>query len=421
MTIAKNHTITRTQICYGEYTDSLKLSRHYDMLKKHFRRKIEKGEKLRVAFYVLFDSIFPGKSLYKLMLKDELFEPFIVVIPNTTKDFEYLLEQMESNYLSLSKEFDSVYSGYTSESGMIDFSDKADLICFSNPYDHITDEFYTMKYSITKAVLPFVMSYGFFSDMYAINYIFDLALHNSAWKVFLDTKEHLLNFLKFTLRKGENAVLTGYGKMDSLVEYSPKPRTRKKIIIAPHHTVGNSSFPLSNFLEYAHFFLELPLLFTDVDFVFRPHPLLFLNLFTQNLWSQDEVDRYIKKMSNYPNVEYQAGGDYFDTFVQSDALIHDCSSFLLEYLYTDKPTCFMVKNKDTLAEIYTPFGLEALAQHEFAYSKNDIIEFINNTVIGGIDRKKEQRGIFAQEDLKINFPHASAKILEHIKEELGQK
>ncbi len=420
MTIAKDNTVNNVQICYGEYTDSIKLSRHYDMLKKHFKRKIEKGEKLRVAFYVLFDAIFPGKPLYKLMLKDDLFEPFIVVIPNTAKSVKHLIEQMESNYLSLSKEFESVYKAYTPKKGMIDFSDKADLICFSNPYDHSTYEFYTMRYTITKSILPFVMSYGIYSDNYAKKYVYNLALHNSAWKIFLDTKEQVSDFTQLTDEKGTNVVLTGYGKMDALNDYMPRVGTRKKIIIAPHHTVANPSFPLSNFLEYASFFLILPKVYPEIDFVFRPHPLLFINLVTENFWSQDEVDTYIERISSYANVEYQAGGDYLETFVQSDALIHDCSSFMLEYLYTDKPACFMVKNKEILAEIYTPFGLEALAQHEFAYVKNDIIEFINNTVIGGIDRKKEQRGIFVQEELKINFPHASEKILEHIKEELGQ-
>lgn len=49
-------------------------------------------------------------------------------------------------------------------------------------------------------------------------------------------------------------------------------------------------------------------------------------------------------MQSYSNVECQDGGDYLQSFVDSDGMIQECSSFLTEYLYTDNFGCYLLKN-----------------------------------------------------------------------------
>ena len=65
--------------------------------------------------------------------------------------------------------------------------------------------------------------------------------------------------------------------MDNLAKQPIRKRERKTIIIAPHHTIEakfRNSIGLSNFLEYAELFQELPKKYPQIDFIFRPHPLL---------------------------------------------------------------------------------------------------------------------------------------------------
>ena len=284
----------------------------------------------------------------------------------------------------------------------------------------MTHEFYTVQYALKMRVLPFLLNYTFSLDTCSLTHIINLGSYNSAWKVFADTETNVAEFRLNGQVQGKNVELTGYGKMDALAQFKPRPRDRKKIIIAPHHSIMlDGYFPVGNFLEYAPFFLELPRLYPDIDFIFRPHPALFDKLYGDRFWTIEEINSYIGKMSNIPNVEYQSGGDYLETFVDSDALIHDCGSFIAEYLYTGKPVCYMVKNRDNLSHIFTKLALGCLGQHELAYTTGEIINFIDEVVVKGIDLKKKERIDFADKYIKINYPHASNKILEHIKQELS--
>ena len=417
MSEEKKFQISKIPCMIGEYIAFDKVQRHYEMVRKHLGKKHTNGEKIRVAFYVLYDAMFSGKMLYKLMLEDDFFEPFIVVIPNLSKDSDHMYKELSRNYASLSQEFENVYQAYSDETGFIDYSMQADLICFSNIYDSFTHELYTMSWVVKARVLTFVLSYGIYFDKYARDHILNIGLHNAAWKIFVDTPVTLAEFSTYGSVKGKNAVLTGYGKMDSLAHIELTPRKRKRIVIASHHSVESKLFCVSTFHKYSQLFLDLPKRYPDIDFVFRPHPVLFTNLYYKNIWSKEKIDQYLAEIASLPNMQFQDGGDYLETFMNSDALIHDCGSFLAEYLYTNKPCCYLVRDKEALPQIFTSLGLECIEQHELAYISDDIIKFIDEVIVGENDTKKEERDNFANTFLKVNYPHASNVILEHLKQE----
>ena len=70
-----------------------------------------------------------------------------------------------------------------------------------------------------------------------------------------------------------------------------------------------------------------------IQIAFKPHP----NLKTVNKSSKSGKpnDDYYDKWNSLDNGQLEEG-DYFDLFLQSDAMIHDSVSFLSEYLYTMK-------------------------------------------------------------------------------------
>ena len=107
-----------------------------------------------------------------------------------------------------------------------------------------------------------------------------------------------------------------------------------------------------------------------------------------------------------------------ETFIQSDAIIHDCASFLCEYLFTEKPACYLLKNKESIEKNFNDLGKESLNHYYQAFNEKDILHFIENVVLKKQDTKKEQRLKYAQENLKINYPNVADFILKDIKKSL---
>jgi hypothetical protein len=146
---------------------------------------------------------------------------------------------------------------------------------------------------------------------------------------------------------------------------------------------------------------------------------MWINLQNNNIWTKKQIDDYINTISKMPNVEYQNGGDYFETFVNSDALIHDCGSFTAEYLFVNKPCCYLLKNQEMLDKNSNEFHKQCIGLHYPAYNEQDIIDFIENIVIHGKDTKSVERQQFVQNELFFKHPNVSQSIYEYIKKELG--
>ena len=282
----------------------------------------------------------------------------------------------------------------------------------------MTHKFYTVEYLFRHGVLSFYVSYGYFVSKYWIRHVLNLPELNRIWKIFVDTKENYDDILSIMDSKGKNAVLTGYCKMDRLAEHTAVKRERKRIILAPHHTVAMPSFPLSNFLIYADFFSNLPQRYPNVDWVFRPHPLLYVTLCRDDVWGREKTEKYFKDIQSYKNLVYQDGGEYFDTFVNSDALIHDCGSYIAEYLFTGHPACYMVKDKAFLPELLNNLGMNCAREHYIATNEKEIVDFIEQVVLEGKDTKKEKRKQYVERNLMINYPHVTDFIINCLKKEI---
>lgn len=73
-------------------------------------------------------------------------------------------------------------------------------------------------------------------------------------------------------------------------------------------------------------------------------------------------------------------------------MIHDCGSFVVEYLYVDKPVLFM-SNYDRGSQC-NEVGLKAFNAHYHGTTREDIQHFIDDVVIGGRDTMEKKRHQF---------------------------
>ena len=73
-------------------------------------------------------------------------------------------------------------------------------------------------------------------------------------------------------------------------------------------------------------------------------------------------------------------------------MIHDSHSFTVEYLYVDKPVMFMT-NYDRESQC-NAVGKKAFNAHYHGSSREDIVSFIEDVVIGGKDSLSGKRHQF---------------------------
>lgn len=395
----------------------------YEKKKRRIILKAQASGKLKVAFVVLFDSVFPTRTIFEKMLERKEFDPYIIVVPNVYNSFKYQLDLYDKGMKSLTEQYgDRVIGAYDKENDEYkEFGDEFGVMFFCNPYKHLVHPFHHVEYFLDKDVLPVYSSYGF-AALKFWDEVIATPFYHYMWKCTLETESNLEHLKQTEIIKGRNGVVTGYLKMDKLAETVPHKHDRKRIMICPHHTVwGWKNLNIGNFLTYAEYFQKLPKMFPEVDFIFRPHPLLLPNLKAHKVWTQERIDEYMEKLQSNANLIYDTSGDYMQVFADSDAMIHDCGSFIGEYLYTMKPCCYMLKSEEAVNTTLVPLGQQCMAQHYHAFCEDDITKFIRDVVIGGTDPMKERREAFAKNELMVNYPHAAEAFIDILKEELKLK
>ncbi len=395
---------------------------HLENCRKLCRRignRSAKGGKIKALFLVFNATFFPSKPLYMAMLKDRLFDPYIAVIPDRRWGVDEILPGMDRCYEALLEENISAQRIIRAEKDELDrWSDVCigmDIVCYNSPYN-LSFYRYLPRYAVGRAFLPIMVNYGFYRSKYDDKL---LAMNNYEylWKAFFECEETLAQYRRNSTIEGVNGDLVGYIKMDPLSTVPCEEHERKRILVALHHSVeggNNKDLELGNMLRYSDYFLNLPGRYPEIDFVYRPHPHLFQLLTERKIWSEEKVEQYIAALKSKPNVIWSNGQDYFKEFAESDGCIQDCGSFLVEYFYTGKPCCYMLKDPGDIEGKFVELGKKCLEQCYISYDTDAIDSFIENVIIAGNDEKAEGRAALAKE-IMVNYPHAAEAALESIK------
>lgn len=134
---------------------------------KSARENYSKGMRISVGFFILYDSAFPGESLYNLLKNSDEFSPTIILIPDTMRGRENMIFQLEKSYNTFSQKYEEIKFGYDIKNdSFVDFSNQLDFVCFSNPYDCLTHEYFQISHIVKKDVVPFFINYTFSVSLY---------------------------------------------------------------------------------------------------------------------------------------------------------------------------------------------------------------------------------------------------------------
>lgn len=375
------------------------------LIHKHSLAKIRNKKAIKCVFLALDENIWKYEGLYRLMRKDSHFEPIILVCPIVNYGKDNMIYKMNNCYNYFKNNGYNVVLSYNQTSDTyVDLRKdlNPDIIFYTNPYKGLIDDrYYVDKFpDILSAYVPYSSQESIPSTAG-----YNLDSHNRFWRCYAVSPYHKGYSKKWAFNKGKNVVVSGYPQIESFINKDYIPSTdcwkeldsvKKRIIWAPHHTLEAAGVVnYSTFLKYADFMLDMAAKYKEkVQWVFKPHPHLYNKLLL--LWGRDKTEEYYRQWKDMDNTSFVDSG-YIDLFLTSDAMIHDSGSFVVEYLYVNKPV-LRPTNGIPFHSLYNEYGLECLDNYYLAESENDIEQFIQ-MIIAEEDPLKEKRSAFIQAKL----------------------
>lgn len=364
---------------------------------------------VNVVFVVNCLAAWKTEQLYCEMLSHPKFRPHIAVSvsceADETADLIRYLGNKGYSYHVL-KEPETIFSVWRN----------TDIIFYQKPYDFNLPACFYYRHNL-RALFCYV-DYGFHGV--DEKWSRDTELLNLCWQIYYENEITKNSSAMVMSNKCENGVVTGLPFMDELLvpkeelrdPWKKQEKDKKRIIWAPHHSINAENWLVyATFLEYAEFMLELAERYSDkVQWTFKPHPLLKMKV--ERIWGKDRTDAYWKRWNAMNNSQIESG-KYYGLFKHSDAMIHDCGSFTIEYIYSGNPVMYLVREGD-VTHGFNEFQQKAFDLHYKGFTEIDIENFILNVIEGKDDRRKERLEFF---DSYLKLPYgksSSENIMESI-------
>ena len=380
------------------------LVRFYPIYYKFLVWRLRHKKTINVVFFASSISMWRYQHLYELLSKNQKFNASIIVHPAVA----YSSDQQKADVDALIGYFNNKNTPFrlavTPEGKFIDICKELspDILFYPQPYNNFYPE--EISYSNFYDKLLCYYPYAFWTSKE--NWSYNQPLHKMAWKLFYSTDLHRKDAVKYAYRKDNNVEIVGYPTADDFIQTShvsvwkEQAISKKRLIWASHFTIFSGG-PLyqSNFLWMADFMLDVVKKYSDeIQFVFKPHPRLYTELCKHPDWGECKVKEYYKLWETMENAQIETG-EFVDLFMTSDAMIHDCGSFSVEYHYSENPVMYIAKNFEEQVEDKNDFGKIAMNLHYVGKEKQDIIDFIENVVLKGDDPLKPKRQQFKQDYL----------------------
>ena len=375
------------------------------------KKKIRRNQTANVLFVVLVPSIWKYAYLYQLLLQDKRFNLRVTVAPwfKSNESGVKLQNDIESTEKKFREMGCNVIPSRDNCGNWMNPRNEfePDIVFFSAPYSYTHKNFRIENF---KKSLTCYVPYAFVV-ISEIHMHYRSGFYNRLWCYYVETEIHKKFRKEATSLPLLKTKVVGYPGMDRFEEINAKEQKsqpeKKTIIWAPHHTISNqgSGLNYATFDQYRDYFFEKASEFEgSIHIIFKPHPLLKHKLGIEH--GEQWANAYYSRWESFKYGEL-AEGPYLDLFDRSDALIHDCASFLAEYLAEDKPCMYLTGGNDGEHSGFNEFGEIAFQQHYHGSNHTEVTAFIENVVVKGADEMREQRLGFKRTYLNVG-PSASA-------------
>lgn len=354
---------------------------------------LERKQKITVVFEVTTISKWKADSLLRLMLVHPRLTPIVWHIPPQRKgknEARHMQERQQCrDYFAAAGVKFVTYDSL----GDFPMDETPDLVFPNEPYNAILLN--KCHSGLLKRFLCFI-PYGYtcsFSEKSR-----NLIITNAALEFYVENEDSREQCKKLMDNRAVNVAATGHPMADSfLFPEGERPQAwkecgehMKKVIWAPHWSITKDTVWLfyGTFLHTAEILLEMAEKYRgQIQFAFKPHPNLYDTLCRHPQWGKEKTDAFYARWREMPNTQFENGA-YVDLFMQSDAMIHDCGSFIQEYLFADKP-CMYLKYPDNHPE-YSAMAADCLNAYQMGITREEIEAFLQ-VVLRGEDPKAEIR------------------------------
>lgn len=381
------------------------------------RRKVRRGGKVTVLFLSSENAKWKCQSLYDLMRDSQLFNPIIgimrqdVDVVDDKMKIRKNIESAENFFSNLGCAVVNVYD--------IDRLEYKKLRVFSP--DII---FYQQPWSVFGHMLPRrVLKYALpcYVPYYVPNYVFpDLSYKVQSFHPYLAYYFVLNDFERkqgLSLRKRFNfsgtLITTGHPMLDEFFLHPIDEPSKTCVIYAPHFTFAHPNnkcvVHYSTFLDYGEYILEYAKQHLEMNWVFKPHPLLKTALIKSGAWSLKKVDEYYAEWGKLGRIH--ESGEYVSLFREATTMITDCGSFLTEFAVTGQPIIHLI-NADNKLE-----AMPLYSTYYKVYNKDELKEELCEVLERENDINKVERLQYIK-DANLCGQYAAKNIISFLSKEL---
>ncbi len=412
------HRLIYSIVFYKHLRKTIQKAKHYNLKKQSIINRISKQKQINIIFFINNISMWKHDGLVKLLLNDERYRIYIIPFIDNTKDEDHNIK--DNNQIIYYCELNNIpyrigYNFKTKE--YYDIQElNPDIVVYTQPYDNGYKKWRIDNF-INKCLFIYT-PYGL--SVTKGRQLYDTYLMNIAWKIFVANGIEKEILIKNRSCKYNNVAITGAPICDQLNNArngsSPwRTDSKFKIIWAPHHSIDSTnSFSTSNFLRISEQMIDLAKKYSaQIEVCFKPHPGLYDRLIEKR--GKKWTDEYYNKWDTMENT-FTCLGDYVNLFSFSDAMIHDCCSFIGEYLFVNKPVMYISKDKTPPKGIDNELGIMCYNMHYHGYEINDIESFIKS-IVSNLDPMKEERTKFIQKNL---VPPNSINVAQNMKNEIDK-
>ncbi len=313
---------------------------------------------IRVGFFCQYIPAWTKVApIYEMMKADPRFEPLLLCLPydiqkndpdNVTENdtYDYFLEQGYSEAINTKTGIDQ----------WLDLKSlKLSYIFYPRPYNALVPQCYNNRIVSRYSRVCMIM-YGMATTEEITNITLNRDFMRHTYFYFAET-----NFAKeINIRKGklghklglQKTVCIGFPVLEQLAQAkgteSPSwafSLNKFRVMWTPRWTTAKEEGG-SNFFTYYKQFLAYAEAHPEIDFLFRPHPLMFSNFLKTGEMTQQEVDAFKARCEELPNVMLDEAKQYEATLWGSDVLVSDISGIMPEYFTTGKPMIFCATNME---------------------------------------------------------------------------
>lgn len=392
------------------------------------RRKAERGQKIKAFFMVHDAAVFGNASVYDAMEKSDFFEPYIYVVSRRDVTYKDFYKDVLTDVSFFEGHGYRVIKGYDENENPIDLHFyNPDIIFYDIPklYGEASSFYYRLD-QLNWEYLTCYVPYGLYM-VDSFYYHYHTKCIRETWKFFLDSKASFKRVLADSDFNGFNTVLSGYPKFDDYYkkEYSlPKKIDNGKpiVIYAPHHSLFASN-NFATFDLYKDLMLEMVREHQDVNFVFKPHPLLPFQIQARYnekkiSFNREDYDKYMREWESLSNAVCITQGNYIGLFKKSSCMITDCGSFIGEYFPSLNPCIYLFNpRKQNQDDAYTPIAKEILNTYYISRTKEELERYIKTIIFENKDEKKELRKKMFETEFE-DIGNSGKKICEYLKNQI---